>query len=107
MESGIYKGYRLFGHAIRQLEDILLPERYAASGTIILETKMVEASGVAQSSLAATSARWCPGCLAEDRDSGRTPYFRLAWDVGAVDVCTRHKTRLEPSSYTQVSPPQP
>jgi DNA-binding phage protein len=50
---------------------------------------------VAQSSLAATSARWCPGCFAEDRDSGRTPYFRLAWDVGAVDVCTRHKTRLE------------
>ncbi|SIN80646.1 hypothetical protein [Paraburkholderia phenazinium] len=46
MESGIYKGYRLFGHAIRQQEDILLPERYAASGTIIHETKMVEASGV-------------------------------------------------------------
>jgi hypothetical protein len=46
MGSGIYKGYRIFGHAIHQQEDILLPERYAARGTIIGETKMVEASGI-------------------------------------------------------------
>jgi hypothetical protein len=46
MELGSYKGYRIFGHAILQQEDILLPERYAASGTIIRETKMIEASGV-------------------------------------------------------------
>ncbi len=46
MESGSYKGYRIFGHAILQQEDILLPERYAASATITRDTKMVEASGV-------------------------------------------------------------
>jgi hypothetical protein len=46
MESGIYKGYRIFGHAILQQDRILLPERYAASGTITRETKIVEASGV-------------------------------------------------------------
>ena len=46
MESGNYRSYRIFGHAILQQEDILLPERYAASGTITRDTKMVEASGV-------------------------------------------------------------
>ncbi len=45
MESGSYKGYRIFGHAILQQEDILSPERYAGSGTITRDTKMVEASG--------------------------------------------------------------
>ncbi|PLZ01039.1 TetR family transcriptional regulator [Burkholderia sp. WAC0059] len=49
---------------------------------------------IAQSGLAATASRWCPLCLAEDRDSGRTPYFRLAWDVGAVTVCARHRISL-------------
>jgi hypothetical protein len=46
MEAESYKGYRIFGHAIVQQEDILLPERYAGSGTITRDTKMVEASGV-------------------------------------------------------------
>ncbi|WCM23621.1 hypothetical protein NDK50_22425 [Paraburkholderia bryophila] len=46
MESGSYKGYRIFGHAILQQEDFLSPERYAGSGTITRDTKMVEASGV-------------------------------------------------------------
>jgi hypothetical protein len=46
MESGNYKGYRIFGHAILQQDDILLPERYAGSGTITRETKVVEASSV-------------------------------------------------------------
>ena len=49
---------------------------------------------IAQTSLVATRSRWCPACFAEDRDSGKTPYFRLAWDVGAVSVCARHKTAL-------------
>ncbi|TAM85135.1 TetR family transcriptional regulator [bacterium] len=49
---------------------------------------------IAQTSLAATRARWCPACFAEDKESGKTPYFRLAWDVGAVTVCARHKTEL-------------
>ncbi|CAE6695892.1 hypothetical protein [Paraburkholderia domus] len=46
MESGSYKGYRIFGHAILQQEDILSPERYAGSGTIAHDAKMIEASGV-------------------------------------------------------------
>ncbi|MFM0371063.1 hypothetical protein [Paraburkholderia aspalathi] len=50
MESASYKGYRIFGHAILQQEDILSPEQYAGSGTITRDTKMVEASGVSQSS---------------------------------------------------------
>ncbi|MCW0024739.1 TniQ family protein [Burkholderia pseudomallei] len=49
---------------------------------------------IAQTSLAATRSRWCPACFAEDRDSGKTPYFRLAWDVGAVNVCAKHKVEL-------------
>jgi DNA-binding phage protein len=49
---------------------------------------------VAQSCLAASSSRWCPECLTEDRSSGKAPYFRLAWDVGAVDVCQKHKIAL-------------
>ncbi|WP_341317624.1 hypothetical protein WN982_40905 [Paraburkholderia sp. IMGN_8] len=46
MESQSYLGYNVWGHAILQQEDILLPERYAASGTITRHNKLVEASGV-------------------------------------------------------------
>ncbi|MFM0356475.1 hypothetical protein PQR12_23520 [Paraburkholderia nemoris] len=46
MESGSYKGYRIFGHAVLQQEDILSPERCAASVTITRDAKMVETSGV-------------------------------------------------------------
>ncbi|USX06685.1 hypothetical protein [Paraburkholderia fungorum] len=46
MESGSYNGYRIFGHAILQQEDVLSPEQYAGSGTITRDTKIVEASGV-------------------------------------------------------------
>lgn len=49
---------------------------------------------IAQTSLAATRSRWCPACFAEDRDSGKSPYFRLAWDVGAVSVCGKHRMAL-------------
>lgn len=49
---------------------------------------------VAQRCLAASHSRWCPECLAEDRASGQIPYFRLAWDVGVVDVCRKHKIQL-------------
>ncbi|MCF1369329.1 TniQ family protein [Burkholderia cenocepacia] len=49
---------------------------------------------IAQQSLPATSPRWCPLCLAEDRAAGRIPYFRLAWDINAVTACHRHKTKL-------------
>ncbi|HEY2604477.1 hypothetical protein P0D88_28580 [Paraburkholderia sp. RL18-103-BIB-C] len=46
MESQSYRGYSIWGHAILQQEDILQPERYAASGTITRLGKLVEASGI-------------------------------------------------------------
>lgn len=44
--------------------------------------------------LAPKRAHWCLHCLREDKDAGRTPYFRLAWEVGPVQVCYRHKSEL-------------
>jgi hypothetical protein len=46
METQLYQGYSIWGHAILQQEDILQPERYAASGTITLNGKLIEASGI-------------------------------------------------------------
>jgi hypothetical protein len=46
VESSSYRGYGVWGHAILQLEDILQPERFAASGTITQNSKLVEASEV-------------------------------------------------------------
>ena len=49
---------------------------------------------IAEGSPRAASTRWCPQCLTEDRAAGITPYFPLAWDVGAVTACQKHKTKL-------------
>lgn len=49
---------------------------------------------IAQRGLAAQCGRWCPGCLAEDQEHGRPPYFRLAWELADVKVCHRHRTPL-------------
>jgi hypothetical protein len=46
MEPERYNGYKVWGHAILQQEDILTQERYAASGTIFRNGKLVEPSGV-------------------------------------------------------------
>jgi hypothetical protein len=46
METQLYQGYSIWGHAILQQEEILQPERYAASGTITLNGKLIEASGI-------------------------------------------------------------
>ncbi|MGF6924298.1 hypothetical protein [Paraburkholderia sp. 40] len=46
MESQSYQGHSIWGHAILQQEEILQPERYAASGTITVNGKLVEASGI-------------------------------------------------------------
>ncbi len=46
MESESYKGFNIWGHAIRQQEQVMQPERFAASGTITNGTKLIEASGV-------------------------------------------------------------
>jgi hypothetical protein len=40
MQTRYYKGYSIWGHAIRQ------QDRYASSGTITAGTKVVEASGI-------------------------------------------------------------
>ncbi|QCP48285.1 hypothetical protein FAZ95_03235 [Trinickia violacea] len=40
MDAELYKGYSIWGHAIRQSHG------YAASGTITRSNKLVEASGV-------------------------------------------------------------
>jgi len=49
---------------------------------------------IAQSSKAPATSRWCSACFEEDMVRGRTPYFRLTWDVGDVDVCLEHGGRL-------------
>ena len=49
---------------------------------------------VAQQSLTTMSARWCPQCFAEDQAAGRSPYLRLAWDIGCVTACPRHRAQL-------------
>jgi hypothetical protein len=46
MQQATYKGYALWGHAIEQQKEVLVSERYAASGTIPRERKFIEASGV-------------------------------------------------------------
>lgn len=46
MERETYKGYVLWGHAIAQQADILTPERYAGSGTVTRDNKLIDASGV-------------------------------------------------------------
>lgn len=46
MEAEIYKGYQIWGHAILQQEEIMQPDRYAASGTITRNNRLVDASSV-------------------------------------------------------------
>ncbi|MGF6876921.1 hypothetical protein [Paraburkholderia sp. MM5477-R1] len=46
MQTEKYRGYTLWGHAIQLREDILQPERFAGSGTITRDTKVIEVSGV-------------------------------------------------------------
>jgi hypothetical protein len=46
MRQATYKGYVIWGHAIKQQEEVLAPERYAASGTITRDRKFVDASRV-------------------------------------------------------------
>jgi hypothetical protein len=46
MQTEKYRGYTLWGHAILQQEEILQPERFAGSGTIMRDAKVIESSGV-------------------------------------------------------------
>lgn len=42
----------------------------------------------------ASVGQFCPACLADDLAQGHTPYFRLAWESNAVQVCPRHGQTL-------------
>jgi hypothetical protein len=44
--------------------------------------------------MASSRGKWCPHCLEGDLLAGKTPYFRLAWDLKAVTACEHHGTRL-------------
>jgi len=46
MQSEKHKRYTLWGHAILNQQEVLHTERYAASGTITKDNRIVEASGV-------------------------------------------------------------
>lgn len=46
MKQATYDGYVLWGHAIDQQEEALAQARYAASGTITRDRRLIEASGV-------------------------------------------------------------
>ncbi|WP_322050570.1 hypothetical protein [Paraburkholderia bannensis] len=46
MQQATHKGYVLWGHAIAQQDELLSPDRYAASGTITRDNRLVESSGV-------------------------------------------------------------
>jgi hypothetical protein len=46
MQRDNYKGYAIWGHAIPERHGILDRVKYAASGTVTIDGKFVEASGV-------------------------------------------------------------
>jgi hypothetical protein len=46
MQSETYKGYKVWGHAIEQQEELLQPIRFEASGTVTQDSRFVEASGL-------------------------------------------------------------
>jgi len=39
--------------------------------------------------------RWCPCCLLDDIENGRTTYFRLIWCFEEVEYCHHHNVKLE------------
>ena len=50
---------------------------------------------ISQNGLSMVSkGQFCPVCLAQDKASGQTPYFRLAWESRAVSVCPQHRVPL-------------
>jgi hypothetical protein len=46
MQSETYKGYKVWGHAIQQQEELPQPVRFGASGTVTRNDKFVEVSGL-------------------------------------------------------------
>jgi hypothetical protein len=46
MQNVLYRGFAVWGHAIREQSEILERDRFSASGTVTKDGKFVEASGV-------------------------------------------------------------
>jgi hypothetical protein len=46
MQSETYNGYKVWGHAIQQQDELLQPIRFGASGTVTLDGRFVEDSGL-------------------------------------------------------------
>jgi len=118
MESGSYKEYRIFGHVIHQQEDILSPERYAGSGTITRDTKIVEATGVlgvfdTEERSAACGvglgARLCrhPRIVLCSRQTGLRIHFTLVASVLRATVCRiTHPAQTIFVSFHKINAPQ-
>lgn len=51
-------------------------------------------SVLAPKRLMTKQARWCPQCFQDDYENQKTPYFRLAWDIGSINVCAKHESPL-------------
>ncbi len=41
--------------------------------------------------------QFCPACFFDDREQGRSPYFRLTWELSQFSVCPRHEQHLTSS----------
>ncbi len=50
---------------------------------------------IAQTGFSKHHSHWCSQCFQEDMDSGKAPYFRLAWDINEVNACPNHKTKFQ------------
>lgn len=79
--SGVGEGALTWASMLSELTGVLGLDRL---------TLLPLRSVLAPKSLMALKARWCPHCLDDDQRSGRTPYFRLAWDIGANKMCVKH-----------------
>lgn len=83
--SGVGDGALTWASALSELTGIVGLDRLT-----LLPLRVV----LAPKALMAHQARWCPHCLDEDLRSGRTPYLRLAWDIGVNKVCSEHGVPL-------------
>lgn len=49
---------------------------------------------IASKGMMSTQERWCSHCFNEDLLQNKTPYFRLAWDIGINKICDKHQVAL-------------
>ncbi|WP_081063714.1 TniQ family protein [Burkholderia multivorans] len=87
------------GRNLSRMDDVA--ERYACALSEMTSVERLDLltlrpwrNVIAHSSQAPATSRWCAACFQDDLLSGGTPYFRLAWDVGDVTVCLKHRVRF-------------